>query len=347
MKKIFYLTALFLCVLAFHTVQAQPPHQVVVTASNDANNNELLIYDTQGNFLEAVSTKGQGGIPANKTGGGVAKKDQLIAVVNFGSQSVSLFKQQGYGFILSQVLPTVSKPVSVAFGHDHLYILGATMVESHKVNGDSVDERPDGTTRLLMADGSAGQVGVLTNQLIISEKTHTIELVDLLNGAVTEKVSAVQLPPPPNNDTPVGLVTRGDVAYVTIAHSDKVGIVKDNKLIALVPSDGQHAPCWLALTGPWLYSSNTPSHTISRYKVTDTSIVLAEPIAIKIPTGLPSDIDAEKGLLAVLDTGNGPGHVTQFQIDNEGKLRFMNVALTAPTANGIAIVQLHNPQPAE
>jgi hypothetical protein len=265
--------------------------------------------------------------------------DKWIAVVNFGSQSVTLFKRQDGSFVLSQVIPAPSKPVSVAFGHRHLYILGATTIESHPLNGDSISERPDGSARLLMADGSAAQVGVLPNQLIISEKTHTIELVDLKNGVVTEKVIPVELPPAPKNDTPVGLVTRGDVAYVTIAHSDEVGIVKDNKLIALVSSETQHAPCWLALTGSWLYASNTPSQTISRYKVSDTSIVLEEPIAAKTPAGLPSDMDIQNGVLAVLDiTGKGPGYIDQFQIDGEGKLKLIKTFSTAENANGVLII---------
>ena len=264
----------------------------------------------------------------------------MIAVVNFGSQSVSLFKQQGNSFTLTQVIPALSKPVSVAFGYNHLYILCTTNVESHKVNGDVIDERPDGSSRLLMADGSAAQVGVLTNQLIISEKTHTIELVDLNNGAVSEKIHSVQLPPAPDNNTPVGLATRGDVAYVTIAHSDKVGLVKNGKLLVLVSSGSQHVPCWLTLTGPWLFSSNTPSKTISRYDVSDASVVLAEPIAAKIPQGLPSDLDSDKGVLTVLDTGEGPAHLTQFQIDNDGNLKLINTISTVKTANGAAIIQL-------
>ncbi len=73
---------------------------------------------------------------------------------------------------------------------------------------------------------AAAQVGLLTNQLIASERSRTIELIDLRDGIVTDKIQPVQLPPPPGNDTPVGLVTRGNAAYVTIAHSDKVGLVE-------------------------------------------------------------------------------------------------------------------------
>jgi hypothetical protein len=77
------------------------------------------------------------------------------------------------------------------------------------MNGDLINEKPDGSSKLLVGDGSAAQVGVLGTQLIISERSNMIELVELKNGAVTENISPVQLPPPPKNDTPVGLVTRG------------------------------------------------------------------------------------------------------------------------------------------
>lgn len=313
---------------------------VVVTASNDPNNNELLVYDAYGNFMRSIPTNGKGGVPPNKTGGGIDKKDNLVAVINHGSQNVSIFKQEGSSFKLSQVIPSNSKPVSVAFGGDHLYILGATTIESHLLNGESVAMDPDGVSKLFKADGSAAQVGFLNNQLIISEKSNTIELVDLKNGVVTSNIKPVQLPPPPRNDTPVGLATKGNVAYVTIAHSDEVGLVKDGQLKKVLTSGQQKAPCWLAVMGSLLFCSNTPSKTISIYKVSDNDIVLDKEIAATIHTGgLPSDLDAKNGILAVLDTGNGPGHISQFRVDNDGNLQLLNTARTANTANGVAIIE--------
>jgi hypothetical protein len=143
-----------------------------------------------------------------------------------------------------------------------------------------------------------------------------IELVELLDGVVTEKISPVQLPPPPGNDTPVGLATRGEAAYVTIAHSDKVGLVKYGKFIKVISSETQHAPCWLTLMGPWLFCSNTPSKSISRYQVSEDSLVLDELIAAKTQ-GEPTDIDAEEGIVGVLELGEGT-KVSRFHADSNG-----------------------------
>lgn len=341
MKKLFFMAAACLCVLGINTAEAQATAYEVVTASNDANNNELLVYDIKGKLLQTISTDGKGGVDPHIVGGGIAKYKQLIAVINHNSQSVSLFNRKEGSYKLIQVLKVKSKPVSLAFGHDHLYVLGTTTVESHQMKGDKIAEQADGFSGLFVGDGSAAQVGVLPNQLIVSERSNTIELVELRNGAVTDKIKAVQLPPPPGNDTPVGLVTSGDIAYVTIAHSDKVGIVKEGKLIATISSDTQHAPCWLTLLNQWLFCSNTPSKSITRYKVTEDSIAIGELVAAQTK-GEPTDIDAEEGLLAALELGSESVAVSQFQIDKDGTLKLLNSTPTSRTANGIAIIKIEN-----
>lgn len=337
MKGLIYIFSLCLATLALNTATAG---YVVVTASNNPDANELLVYDYNGNFLESIPTHGKGGVPANKVGGGIDYNDHLVAVINYGSQDVSIFKKDGNSFRQVQVIPSKTSPVSVAFGPDHLYILGTKTIESHALNGDSVTALPDGYSRLMIADGSAAQVGVLSDQLIISERSNAIELVNLQYGAVTDDIQPVNLPYPPNNNTPVGLATNGSAAFVTFAHSDKVGLVNDGKLKKVISSQGQHAPCWLALSGSsFLFCSNTPSKTISMYRVNNNNITLDKTIAATIRTGgLPSDIDAQNGIVAVLDTGNGSGHITQFRVDNAGNLQQINIANTDRTANGVAII---------
>src|ERR1035441_2072019 len=108
----------------------------------------------------------------------------MVAVVNFGSQNVSLFELKNKGFQMKQLIPAASNPVSVAFGNDHLYILGTTKVESHRIDGSDVRSSLDGVVGLLKADGSAAQVRVLPGQLLRTHQgattTGTIETVNLL-----------------------------------------------------------------------------------------------------------------------------------------------------------------------
>lgn len=264
---------------------------------------------------------------------------ELLAVINYNSQTVSLFQQQQATFALVQQIPTLSKPVSLVFGNNHLYILGTTTIESHALNGSTLDQQPDGSANLLVGDGSAAQVGLLPQQLIASERSNMIELIELVGGAVGSKLTPINLPAPPGNKTPVGLTTRGSAAYVTIAHSDEVGLVKDGKLLTVVTTKSQHVPCWVALMGPWLFSANTPSKSLSRFNVTESSIAIAEEIAAKT-NGEPTDIDAGAGILAVLELGENEAYLSQFQVDNQGNLKLNNHVATVSTANGVAVIEM-------
>jgi hypothetical protein len=190
---------------------------LVVTSSNKPAGNALLIYDASGVLIQTAPTNGLGGVSGN-AGGITATYDNVI-VVNLGSSSVSLFDIVDSGVQLRQVIPTLSPPVSVAFGRDHLYILGTAFVESHRVTGRDVDAVSDGSAALRTGDGSAAQVGVLADRLLISEKSNEVEVVDLLGGGVTGPARDVALPA--GSDMPLGLATRGANGYVTIAHSDE------------------------------------------------------------------------------------------------------------------------------
>jgi hypothetical protein len=309
---------------------------LVVTASNTSPN-QLLVYNSAGQLVQTVATQGQGGASGNA--GGIEAKGSLIAVVNFGSQSVSIFERHNNSVEMKQLVPTVPGPVSVAFGADHLYILGATKVESHRMNGSDVNTNPDGVVTLLKADGSSAQVGVVQNQLIITEKSNTIETVNLLsNGAVSGAPTLVQNIPA-NVNTPFGLVTRGNDAYVTIAHANETSLIRNGKVLTVTGSGSQQSPCWLALVGPFLYSSNSPSMTISRYAVYGQKIVQDAAVAATL-AGDPTDIASGEGLVAVIDGIGNVSHLSIFSVDEDGNLTLVKPAATINSAaNGIAVVR--------
>ena len=312
---------------------------LVVTSSNSPDN-QLLVFDTSGELIQSVPTLGQGGAGGNA--GGIATKDEAVAVVNFGSQNVSLFSRSDGGFELRQVVPVASQPVSVAFGKDHLFVLGTTTIESHRIEGAAVEAAADGIVVLLQADGSAAQVGVVGDELVVTEKSGTIERVQLRDGAVFGAPIAVPLPAG-FSDAPFGLVTRGSNAYVTIANSDVVGVVKNGRATAFAATGtpggtGQHAPCWIALVGPFLFTTNSPSHSVSRLIAGGANIVLDAPVVAQT-TGAPIDVAAEGDLLALVESdGGGVSHLTQFRIDEDGNLTRTVSTLIASAANGIAII---------
>jgi len=148
---------------------------------------------------------------------------------------------------------------------------------------------------------------------------------------------AVDVAIPAGSDTPLGLTTRGANGYVTIAHSDEVGLIKHGALIALTGSGTQHAPCWLTLVDQFLYSSNSPRHSISRYVVTGTQVVL-DAAVVATTAGAPTDIASSAHLLAVLD-GGAQTHLTQFSVDGDGDLHQTATTIVSNGANGVVVIQ--------
>src|SRR5271157_1734077 len=277
MKKSCLLSVLIPLIGAAAAVQADSANGALVVTASNATTNQLLVYNSGGTLMQTVPTGGQGGVSGNA--GGIEAKGNLIAVVNFGSRNVSMFERGGNGAQMTQLVPTISNPVSVAFGAGHLYILGTTEVESHRMFGSHVSSNPDGVVTLLVADGSAAQVGVLPGQLIITEKSNTIETANLLQGGAVSGVPTLVKNIPTNVNAPFGLVTRGNDAYVTIAHANEISLVRNGMVLTVTGSGTQSAPCWLALVGHFLFSSNSPSMSVSRYAVYGQKIVQDAAIA--------------------------------------------------------------------
>jgi DNA-binding beta-propeller fold protein YncE len=307
---------------------------LVLTASN-ATSNALLIYDTKGKLLQSLPTFGQGGVAGNA--GGIGQNAKWIAVVNAGSNNVSIFSKH-QTIALQTVVPALASPVSVALSKDHLYILSATQIESHLITPRGVDAAPDGSAKLLVGDGSAAQVGILTGQLIFTEKSNAIETVALSDaGAVTGTASMVANIPA-NVNAPFGLATDGTNAYVTIAHANELSVVNNNTVQVVTSSGTQMAPCWVALDGQFLFSANTASLTASRYTVSSGSIVQDDAVIASF-AGKPADIAYNSGLAAVIDSTGTESHLSVFAVDKAGDFTREGYAtIKFPAANGVIVV---------
>jgi hypothetical protein len=315
-------------------VERQP---TIITASNAANN-QLLVYNTAGALVRRIPTGGQGGVSGNA--GGIAQNGERLAVVNFQSSDVSVFyKDDEHGGLrLESVIPVLANPVSVAFGHGHLYVLTTTHVESHRIEHGGVGRAPDGAAPLLIGDGSAAQVGVLPTQLIFSEKSNAIETVNLNRDGAIEGRSSLVSNIPANVNAPFGLVTRGEDAYVTIAHANEISLVRDDTVLTVVGSGTQQAPCWVTLDGPFLFSANSPSQSVSRYAVYGRHIIQDAAVVAQF-NGDPTDITYRTGWAAVVDANGNESHVSVFRVDGDGTFTLKGVAtIESAATNGIALV---------
>jgi hypothetical protein len=203
--------------------------------------------------------------------------------------------------------------------------------------GSNVDPVPDGEVSLVVADGSAAQVGVLERQLVITEKSNMIETVDLFPGGAVGGIATAVKNIPANVNTPLGLVTRGDNAYVTIAHANEISLVRNGAILTITNSGTQNAPCWLTLVGPYLFSSNSPSMSVSKYAVFGQRIVQVTAVAASF-SGDPTDIASGEGLVAVIDGSGSLTTLSIFSVDQDGNLTLQAASTISGAANGVAVV---------
>src|SRR5262249_14957133 len=158
-----------------------------IIMTNDATSNAIQVYDSSTHALrQTLSTQGKGNVAGNARG--VRQyKGTLVAAVNNGSNTVALFRRQNDGLKFERLVTTSSAPVSIDFGNDHMYVAGATTVDSFVIHESTVGWL-DGTTSLQLAagglpsPGSTAQVGVVNDhRLLVTLKTDpdpgTVDLV--------------------------------------------------------------------------------------------------------------------------------------------------------------------------
>ena len=246
---------------------------LVVTMTNDPESNQIKVYDADTHaLLQVLSTHGKGGVGGNARG--IKQYDRtLVAAVNNGSNTVALFRRNGDALKFDRVVTTTSAPVSVDFGNDHLYVAGATTVDSFVLRERSV-EWLDGTAELALAGGgipaagSTAQVGVINGQqLLVTIKTDpdpgTVDVVALDHGRVAQSVPTA-VSAPDGTLTPFGFATYPDgTALITLAHSNHDGLFRDGTFTSVIAA-GQAASCWMTRAGKYVFVANTGSRTISR-----------------------------------------------------------------------------------
>jgi len=326
------------------------PATLAVTMTNDPGSNQIKVYDAGSNvLLQTLSTHGQGGVGGNARG--VKQYNgELFAAPNNGSNTVAIFRRDGDRLRFDTLLTTSSAPVSIDFGNDHLYVAGATTVDSFVLRRHRV-EYMDGTATLALAggglppDGSTAQVGVISDRrLLVTLKTDpdpgTVDVVPLRDGAVSGVVAAA-VSAPANTLTPFGFAVYPDgTALITLAHSSQDGLFRNGEFTSVIDA-GQVAPCWMTRAGKYAFTANTGSGTVSRLAGTGNHVFVDDPVAARITTGgAPSDIDADQQVLGVFDHGGGRSHLSLFTYNRFGELTASGapVDLDVANANGIAIM---------
>jgi hypothetical protein len=348
MKGSVSITAVSLLLAAAATVQAESQSlTLAVTMTNDPASNMVKVYDTtSGSLLQTLAAKGKGGVAGNARG--VKEyKGRLFAAVNNGSNNVALFQRVGNQIVFEKLVSITSAPVSIDFGNNHMYVAGATTVDSFLMIGDEVGFR-DGTTGLVLAGGgvpptgSTAQVGAVdSNSLLVTLKTDpipgTVDVVALREGAVVSAMPTA-VSAPTGTLTPFGFSVYPDgTAVITLAHSSQDGLFRNGAFKTVIGA-GQTADCWSTRAGKYVFTANTGSQTISRLVGTGNNIFVDGVVAANITTGLaPADIDAAGGILGVI---SGASHLSLYTYNQFGELAASGspINIGVSTASGVAIM---------
>ena len=129
-------------------------------------------------------------------------------------------------------------------------------------------------------------------------------------------------------------------AVITLAHSNQDGLFRNGAFTSVIDA-GQAAPCWMTRAGKYVFTANTGSKTISRLIGTGNNVFVDSPVAASITTGGgPSDIDADEGVLGVIDHGAGQSHLSLFTYNRFGELTASGAPMNlgVANANGVAIM---------
>jgi hypothetical protein len=326
---------------------------LAVTRTNDASNNQIQVYDAESHvLLQTLSTHGRGGAAGNARG--VRQLDgSVVAAVNSGSNTVAIFRRAGDRLTFDRLVTTTSAPVSVDFGNDHMYVAGATTVDSFAMHGGSI-QWLDGTADLRLATGvappagSTAQVGVVGNtQLLVTLKADpdpgTVDVIALEDGRVIGTAAAVSAPD--GTLTPFGFAPYADgTALIALAHSNQDALFRNGAFASVVEA-GQAASCWMTRDGKFVFVANTGSRTLSRLIGTGSHVFVDNAIAATVVTGgAPADIDASAGVLGVIDHGGGQSHLSLFAYNVFGELTASGAPITlgVPDANGVAVLAPRN-----
>ena len=320
---------------------------LVLTSSNAASSNSVLVFELQGGATPALSlvqslpTGGNGGAGGN--GGILQFGDDEGAVANFGSHTVTrLSRSHDLIGVDGTIALTAGclNPDSIALAHDHLYVVGANCAESHHW----LDGVADSTVAL--PDSSAGQIVAGRTWAAVTLKSGSVLQLPLgPSGALTGSSAQIALPSDANN-TPLGAAFWGDLLGFTPAHSaDSFALVnRDREVFPVVgptPPYPTNAPCWVAKgRGNIWYMGNSPGEAISIFFSDGQGGVFYK--SLPVP-GVVTDITVSRDgrWLAAIYSAGGSGFVTVFAIDGHGDLTLVasSSAIGVSAFSGVAISQ--------
>jgi 6-phosphogluconolactonase (cycloisomerase 2 family) len=338
------------------SASAEPARHAVYTLSNAAAGNAVLAYRDAGQgalvSIGSFPTGGSGNGSGLGSQGSVVlgDNDHVLAAVNAGSNSVSLFRVENGGRL--QLLDTVSSggtmPISATIDDHRLYVLnagGAGSIAGFRIEGHHLRPLAHGVQSL--SAGAAGPAEVAFTpdgtHLVVTEKgSNTIDTFSVdKHGNAGPAVSQ-----PSVGTTPFGFAfDHAGHAIVSEASGGAAGAAAVSSYVITDAgaqnvsnvADGQTAACWIAISpdGHHAYTTNAGSGNVSTYDIAgDGTLTLASAVASTI-SGHPSDEAVGGQRLYVLE--NNGTRITAASIGAGGALGASSDVVTGLPASAVGL----------
>jgi len=323
--------------------------RAVFVQTNDLEQNSIVAFtrgadgrlDRAGEFR----TGGRGGVERDVPLDPLASQDsltydpahRLLFAVNAGSNTVTSFVVHGARLTRVQTVPSGGVfPVSLAAGHNRLYVLnagGSGNVTGYRISPSgrlaglphaSRDLRlgNDPVPEFITAPADIAQTPD-GDQLVVSTKANnTLDVFPIGRGgalsAPVRNAAAADVPFALSFDTAGRLV----VANAGTSSVSTYAVRKDGTLDTITPAveDGQDALCWLVGTGNTFFGGNAGSSTISAFAVGGAGTAAL--------TGTPDGV--------VAHTGGGSGGTIDLAVTTDGRFLYAENAF-AGTVEGYRI----------
>jgi hypothetical protein len=272
----------------------------------------------------------------------------LLIAVNPGSNTISVFHVFGDHLALTQVLPSGGDfPVSVTVHGDHAYVLntlnGGSLYGYHIDGGwltpiqGSYRNLDLGSTPTTAFGDDPGQVTFTPDgsQLLVTTKGST-SAVDVFAVRHDGRLSASpRVDSLPGEDPFAATFDQDGQVALALGGTNSIGtftLARDGKLTQLdVQSTGQQATCWVTTAGPYLYTSNAGSGSVSGYQP-GWSGDLTSLGNTKTAAGTVDATSAQGGRFLYVQTG-AAGIVDEFAVGANGALTGIG-SVTVPGGAG-------------
>ncbi|HET9781561.1 MAG TPA: hypothetical protein VFR33_07255 [Candidatus Dormibacteraeota bacterium] len=288
----------------------------VFVQTNDPSGNAIDAYVRNGDgtltFTNSYATGGLGGRETGSMSDPLASQGSLrqlpaglLAGVNAGSDTISVFTVNGDHLQRTQILPSGGPfPTSIAFHGNVLYVLdagGAGFVSGYRIVGEALQPIPGSTRTLGLANAtppffltSPAQVGFTPDGAHLIVTTKTNGTVDVFSVSAGGQLSAAPVKNPAAG-VPFAFGFAGGEMVLSFAGTSSLETFLVNADDTITPvsapvGDGQAALCWITSVRGFEYTSNTGSNDVSQFQVlANGTVALVNPVAA---SNIPGAIDS-------------------------------------------------------